>query len=139
MNEVTSTHRHLPGDGSYCPARSEAVLVTQRRSPGLLSDTARDERYAAFAAMAVHNLGADQGINKSQANEPITVTRPLLANARAGHPRTLPLRIGGVMRCCIETLNTTPLESEAEGTVLPCRWCKSSLRVRNGAWEWNHD
>ena len=53
--------------------------------------------------------------------------------------RTLPLRIGGVMRCCIETLDTTPITSEAEGTILPCKYCSSSLRVREGAWEWNRD
>jgi len=50
--------------------------------------------------------------------------------------RQLPLRIGGVMRCCIETLNTTPV-SENDGDVLPCRYCKSQLRVRDGAWEWD--
>lgn len=54
------------------------------------------------------------------------------------HPRKLPLRIGGVMRCCIETLDTTPV-IENEGDVLPCKYCSSSLRVRDGAWEWNHD
>ncbi len=52
-----------------------------------------------------------------------------------GH-RRLPLRIGGVFRCCIETLDTTPV-LENEGAILPCKYCKSSLRVRDGAWEWN--
>jgi hypothetical protein len=52
------------------------------------------------------------------------------------HLHNLPLRIGGVMRCCIETLNTTPV-TENEGDILPCKWCSSSLRVRDGAWEWN--
>ncbi len=56
----------------------------------------------------------------------------------APHYRILPLRIGGVMRCCLETLETTAVE-EKEGDILPCKYCKSSLRVRDGAWEWNHD
>ena len=72
--------------------------------------------------------------NEAEQNE--DTVEPLV---RAGHPRRLPLRIGGVMRCCIETLDTTPMTTEDEGTVLPCRWCKSSLRVRDGAWEWTHD
>jgi len=54
------------------------------------------------------------------------------------HFRQLPLRIGGVMRCCLETLNTTPV-IENEGDVLPCRYCKSQLRVRDGAWEWDQE
>lgn len=54
------------------------------------------------------------------------------------HPRKLPLRIGGVMRCCVETLNTTPV-IESEGDVLPCRYCSSRLRVRDGAWEWDDE
>jgi hypothetical protein len=46
------------------------------------------------------------------------------------------LRIGGVQRCCIATLDdyTGP---DVEGTVLPCTYCTSSLIMRDGAWEWN--
>lgn len=49
------------------------------------------------------------------------------------------LRIGGVMRCCSETLFRYQENNgiEDEGTVLPCKWCRSSLIVRDGAWEWN--
>jgi hypothetical protein len=54
------------------------------------------------------------------------------------HPRKLPLRLGGVMRCCIETLSTTPV-TEEEGEILKCKWCSSSLIVRNGVWEWNQE
>jgi hypothetical protein len=54
------------------------------------------------------------------------------------HQRQLPLRIGGVMRCCVETLNTTPVV-ENEGDVLPCRYCSSRLRVRDEAWEWDDE
>jgi hypothetical protein len=52
------------------------------------------------------------------------------------HPRELPLRIGGVMRCCIHTLDNS-LVREAEGDTLRCHHCKSRLRVREGAWEWD--
>ena len=52
------------------------------------------------------------------------------------HFRQLPLRIGGVMRCCLVTLNES-LVTEHEGDLLPCRYCKSRLRVRDGAWEWD--
>ena len=47
-----------------------------------------------------------------------------------------PIRIGGVMRCCAETLS----EREApgrDGDVLPCRYCSSRLIFRSGAWEWD--
>jgi hypothetical protein len=46
------------------------------------------------------------------------------------------LRIGGVMRCCIATLNDYEGPDE-EGTVVPCRHCSSSVIFRDGAWEWN--
>jgi hypothetical protein len=52
------------------------------------------------------------------------------------HLRQLPLRIGGVMRCCIATLDEA-IVTENEGDTLHCRWCKSQLRVRDGAWEWD--
>lgn len=56
--------------------------------------------------------------------------------------KRLGLRIGGVMRCCIATLaDYEGIDGEgvemSEGTVLPCKYCKSSLIVRDGAWEWN--
>jgi uncharacterized protein (DUF1810 family) len=48
------------------------------------------------------------------------------------------LRIGGVMRCCVETLNTTQVR-EVAGEVLKCKYCSSSLIFRDGAWEWNRE
>jgi hypothetical protein len=57
-------------------------------------------------------------------------------NKTIPHLRELPLRIGGVMRCCIETLDTA-LVTEVEGEILSCKYCDSSLRIRDGAWEWN--
>jgi hypothetical protein len=52
----------------------------------------------------------------------------------------LPIRIGGLMRCCIQSYeNAAPTaENTAEGDVLACAWCSSSMVVRDGAWEWNH-
>lgn len=50
------------------------------------------------------------------------------------------LRIGGVMRCCEETLRRHQATGEPEepGQVLPCLYCRSSLIVGvQGAWEWN--
>lgn len=47
------------------------------------------------------------------------------------------LRLGGVMRCCVQTMEdyTGP---EKIGTVLPCKWCKQSLIIASdGVWEWN--
>ena len=53
--------------------------------------------------------------------------------------RKKPLAIGGVLRCCAETLDTTSDLEEKEGDVLPCRWCKGSLIVRDGVWRWNQE
>lgn len=47
------------------------------------------------------------------------------------------MRIGGLMRCCTTTLGEYD-GTEDEGTVLACNWCSSSMRARDGAWEWNH-
>lgn len=53
----------------------------------------------------------------------------------APHPRKAPLRIGGVMRCCMETLDTTPV-METEGEVLKCKHCRQSLVFTDGCWGW---
>jgi len=50
----------------------------------------------------------------------------------------LHIRIGGVMRCCLATLQQADVEDK-EGEVLPCKYCHSSLIVRDGAWEWNQE
>jgi hypothetical protein len=46
------------------------------------------------------------------------------------------IRIGGLMRCCIETIRVRE-QSGVEGEVQPCKWCSSSTRFVGGAWEWN--
>jgi hypothetical protein len=52
--------------------------------------------------------------------------------------RPLPIRIGGVMRCCVATVREWTGEPN-EGTTLPCNFCASQMRVRDGAWEWDSD
>lgn len=50
------------------------------------------------------------------------------------------LRPGGVMRCCIATLEIrTTKGPPEEGETLPCQWCSSGLIYRDGAWEWDRD
>lgn len=50
----------------------------------------------------------------------------------------IPLRIGGVVRCCVATLADYENDDGVndEGTVLPCKYCKSALIVRGRTWEW---
>ena len=54
------------------------------------------------------------------------------------HHRQKPLKIGGVMRCSIETLGTT-LVREIEGEVLPCKYCSGSQIFRGSCCEWNRE
>lgn len=53
----------------------------------------------------------------------------------------LPLLIGGVMRCCIDTYeNTAPsAQHTQEGDTLPCAYCTSRLIVSGGYWGWDRD
>lgn len=46
-----------------------------------------------------------------------------------------PIRIGGLMRCCILTVRQREAPGQ-EGDVQPCQYCSSSTRFRDGAWEW---
>lgn len=55
------------------------------------------------------------------------------------------VKIGGLMRCCTQTLaeylqNAT--EPSKEGQTLDCKHEQAGnaqMIFRNGAWEWNHD
>lgn len=50
------------------------------------------------------------------------------------------VRSGGLMRCCEATLSTAMAIAEVapqEGDVLACKYCSSTMRFRDGAWEWN--
>jgi len=75
----------------------------------------------------------------------VTLDQPLSLNPgdmlrieriAAPHKRRLPARIGGLMQCCMATLDEALL-TENEGDTLHCRYCTSQMRVRNGAWEWD--
>ena len=46
------------------------------------------------------------------------------------------VRLGGLMRCCIESITGENSASPAEGDTLQCGWCSSEVRFRDGAWEW---
>lgn len=46
-----------------------------------------------------------------------------------------PIRMGGLMRCCIQTIRERE-QPGTEGETQPCRWCTSTSRFRDGAWEW---
>ena len=52
--------------------------------------------------------------------------------------RLLLLRPGGLMRCCIGTLDESEVE-EVEGATLKCKHCPDSLVFRDGAWECHAD
>ncbi len=68
---------------------------------------------------------------------PEVITREELA------PKPDGMKIGGLMRCCLGTLGDHypdgPAAKAAEGDVLPCKYCSSSMIFRGGFWEWNHD
>lgn len=62
---------------------------------------------------------------------------------RAAYPVPDKVHAGGLMRCCLQTLEEYypdgPAVKAAEGEVLPCKYCDSSVIFRAGYWEWNHD
>lgn len=55
------------------------------------------------------------------------------------------IRIGGLMRCCIETVNIlyaeNPGMAATEGQTLQCKYAPEDpdhrMRFRDGAWEWD--
>jgi hypothetical protein len=53
------------------------------------------------------------------------------------------VKIGGLMRCCLETLQeyypNGPEARAAEGDLLRCKYCSSSMIFRSGSWEWNRE
>jgi hypothetical protein len=53
----------------------------------------------------------------------------------------LPIRQGGLMRCCIETWQTmAPMSADTrEGDTLSCRYCElGDMIVKDGVWQWDH-
>lgn len=54
--------------------------------------------------------------------------------------RNYQIRVGGLMRCCLASLNEKCTElKHVEGEVFPCLHCTSSMVFRDGAWEWLAD
>ena len=51
------------------------------------------------------------------------------------HRRTKPVNHGGLLRCCITTLDEAEVE-EVEGEVLPCKWCGGLLIFNGEVWRW---
>jgi len=50
------------------------------------------------------------------------------------------VRMGGVMRCCLQTLEMADLVAPpTDGDVLSCRYCRSALRFWRQAWEWKRE
>jgi hypothetical protein len=46
------------------------------------------------------------------------------------------IRIGGLLRCCIASIQKSVRPSEP-GTYLDCQWCKGEMVVdEGGAWRW---
>lgn len=55
-------------------------------------------------------------------------------------PKGERIRQGGLMRCCLATLDQqryNPATPAVEGDKLACI-CKTPMRYRDGAWEWDH-
>lgn len=53
---------------------------------------------------------------------------------------TLPLKPGGVLRCCAANLEealSAGAVKEEEGERIYCKYCGDYLIVRDGAWEWS--
>lgn len=50
------------------------------------------------------------------------------------------IRIGGLMRCCLETIYQLPPDTDyTEGIVVPCKHCSSSVILEDGKWRWNRE
>lgn len=51
---------------------------------------------------------------------------------------SIPVRIGGLMRCCTGTLDEYN-GPEEEGASLKCKWCSCWMIVKDGAWQWDQE
>lgn len=58
------------------------------------------------------------------------------------NPTRKKLNIGGVLRCCVDTLWTTPVE-DREWEVLQCKHAPNNpthqLILKGDVWQWNHE
>ena len=55
-------------------------------------------------------------------------------------------RMGGLMRCCLASLDDAMVERVAngepapsEGHIVGCRYCSSRMVLRNGVFEWDRE
>lgn len=52
--------------------------------------------------------------------------------------KDLPIATGGLMRCCIATLDAMAEQPCHEGQEVCCQWCKDGRMVlHNNHWKWN--
>lgn len=49
-----------------------------------------------------------------------------------------PYYIGGLMRCCTDTLREHDDSKDKEGAKLKCKWCPSEIILMNGKWQWDN-
>jgi hypothetical protein len=77
----------------------------------------------------------EQVVKKSERNGLQSVRKEISMVLIKPHVREADCLIGGVMRCCMTTLDTT-LVMEEEGEILPCKFCSSALIFRDGIWQW---
>ena len=47
------------------------------------------------------------------------------------------IAMGGLMRCCVATLDERCDEPVPEGGAIPCRWCSSRVVLKDGVWQWD--
>ena len=48
-------------------------------------------------------------------------------------------RIGGLVRCCIQSLWDTEFEqAPKDGDTVKCNYCPEKMIFHDGAWEWDH-
>ena len=76
--------------------------------------------------------------------KPVLYSRLLLQMIGRGrrdtepHLTKLPIRPGGVLRCCFTTWQTANV-TENEGDTLLCKYCKHRLIVKDHVWQWDSD
>ncbi len=47
------------------------------------------------------------------------------------------IRIGGLMRCCIATIENAEIKkAPKEGDIMECQYCSDQMVWKDGAWEW---
>ena len=62
-----------------------------------------------------------------------------ITNTTHGGQRTRPVFTGGLMRCCLATLDEATTLTETPGEVLHCLYCPSSMRLSPDGWRWARD